>query len=501
MRKNRWGSRVGCGLYCLVIVGCQAASGTKHGTGGSGSTGQPVGGHTAAGAMATGGTAALASDSLSLSSVTAQVDGRAGDRIRFTIAGDQTTGTLASVGITALDSNSNGISYFDTDLNGSHDSATGYFVPQPMPDQANFSFDLVVPLTSELVDWKKAEVFLADRSDAVSNKIAVDIAPQAVRAQGATCDPTAKGDRCADGLECDSTAGTCVSHHRPSLSQVGYFTTDNGPIMIASGVDALDDVIKMQIDFLDSSGTPVQINITNDTTNPTMVSSFDETGGLGVADGTFSFRILPSVPFTELVKQVSLVPIDAHALRGAAMTANLVPQPSKGSGATCDYLGFNYCAGNSACVPGLPGANNACLPVGAAQSAVCKSAPTLEPSKGLSIVAGYLMGTSLWDPPSSCAPETALQNPEFVAKLHLTAATPSITLSTARRETQIDTVLYVTSVCSPTSTQVLGCNDDISSNNSASSLTLTNLAAGDYFVVVDSRTGTEGSIGLEVSIP
>jgi hypothetical protein len=498
MRKDHWAA--GCSFIYLTAIACQSAVGTTHGAGGSGATGQSVGGHTSAGGAATGGGPTVASETLTLSSVTAHVDGRAGDHVRFTISGTQAIGTLASVGILPFDSSSNEIVYFDTNTDGLDDSATGYYVPHPLPNETAFGFDLVIPITSELVDWKTAEVFLSDRSDAVSNKVSVDIESQPVRAQGDACDPTSKADRCADGFECSSASSTCVSHQRPSLTQVGYFTTDNGPLMIARGTDALDDLLKIQIDFLDSSGSPVPINITNDTSNPTMVSSFDETSGFRQVDGTFTFEIAPTASFTQLVKQVSLVPIDKHALRGAAQTANLAAQPSKGSGAPCDSLGFNYCSGNAVCVPGIEGASNACLPIGSAQSTVCKAAPTVAPSEGLSIVAGYVAGASLWEPPSSCAADTALHNPEFVTKLHLDKATPSITLTTARRETQIDTVLYVTSACSPTSTQILGCNDDMP-DSGASSLTLSNLAAGDYYVIVDSRTGSEGSVGLEVTTP
>ena len=501
MRNFPLGRQLGISLACLAALACQAASGTKHNSGGSGSTGHPVGGHVAAGGADAGGTSSVPSDSLTLTAVNAQVDGRRGNRVRFSISGHQTIGKFASVAITAFDSTENTINYFKTDLTGSYDSATGYFVPQSTPNAAAFSFDILVPITSELLDWKKAEVYLVDRSDAVSNKVSVDIQSQPVRTQGASCDSASKSDRCADGLECDGKTSTCIGHQGPSLIQVGYYTTNVGPLLIASGTDAMDDVMEMRINFYDASGSPVNINITNDSTNPTMVSSFDETGGIGDADGSFVFRINPSTPFTQTVKQVRLTPVDAQRKQGSSLTSTLQPQPSRGSGAACDYSGFNYCSGSSACVPGIAGANNACVPIGSAQSSACRNAPTLTPEPGFNLVTGYVIGSSLWEPPISCVPDTALHNPEFIAKLHLAKATPSITISTNRRETQIDTVLYVASACSPNETQILACNDDLLNSSTASSITLTNLSAGDYYVIVDSRTGAEGSVGLQVSVP
>ncbi len=500
MRKQHWEPLLGCGLICAMALACQAASGPKHGVGGNPSTGS-VGGNSGAGSVGSGGTTALPSDALTLDGVTAHVDGRSGDRVRLKISGQQVVGRLASAAVTPLNSKGERINFFDMDYSGSYDSPTGYFVPPTMPKDATFTFDLLIPLTTELQDWKKAEVFLVDRKDAISNTITVDVEVQPVRTKGSTCDITVQADRCADGLECDASTSTCVTHQRPSLSQVGYFTTTNGPLLIASGTDALDDLVKMRINFFDGTGAPVNINITNDTTNPVLVSSFDEIGGFGLFDGTFVFRINPAPMFTETVKKVELVPIDAQAKQGQPLSGTLTPQPSKGSGAACDYLGFNYCSGNSVCVPGVLGAANACLPITAAQGAVCKSVPVLEPGNEKALVTGYAAGSSLWDPPSNCASETALHNPEFVAKMHLAQDTPAVTLSTVRRETQIDTVLYVATVCSPSESQIIGCNDDSTQGSALSSLTLVNLKAGDYYVIVDSRTGAEGAIGLKVSVP
>ena len=232
-----------------------------------------------------------------------------------------------------------------------------------------------------------------------------------------------------------------------------------------------------------------------------MASSFIETGGISTSDGTFTFQITPAQTFTDTVKQVSLTPVDLGKLKGAPMTASLLPMPSVGSGAACDPLGFNYCAGNAACIPGLPGTSNTCQPIGSAQVAACGLAPVLNPSTKDFVVTGFNQGSSLWDPPTDCVSNIGLGHPESVVMLQVPAKVPSLTISTDRRETQMDTVLYVTTACNPTAAQVLGCNDDVAPGNPTSSLTLTNVNAGTYYVIVDSMSDDGGPFGLTITTP
>jgi hypothetical protein len=442
----------------------------------------------------------LPSQSLTLKTATAHIDGRLGNRVRLTISGEQTAGMFASVAVTAFDSNGNSINWFDTNLDSTLDSSTGYLVPQAIPNETTFSFDVLIPLSKALVDWSQAKVSLYDRTDAVSNELSISVEEQPVRSSGQACDPAAKADRCQTGLECSASSSTCINHTGPSLSQVAYVTTSSGPLLVAAGSDNADDLIEMDIDFFDASGASVLVNLNNDSTNPQMASNFTEAGGIKIDDGTFAFQISPSETFTQTVKSVSFTPVDAVAKKGSSLTTSLVAQTSRGSGTPCDIRGFDFCAGNSACVPGLLGATNTCQPLGAAQPSACNAAPTLDPSTPALVVTGYNVGSSLWDPPTSCVSEIGLHKPETVIKLHLPSKVPSLTLTTDRRETQTDTVLYVASACSPSATQILGCNDD-SGGNIASTLTLTNLAAGDYYVIVDSISIDGGPFALTLSTP
>jgi hypothetical protein len=419
----------------------------------------------------------------------------------LSISGKQTGHTLASVAVTALDGNGSALIWFDTDQNSILDSSTGYLVPQVLPNDATFSFDILVPNSAALAKWTQTKIALFDRTDSVSNELSVAVEQQPVRTTGQACDPAAKVDRCAENLECDTSSNTCVSHLGPSLTKVAYVSTSNGFGIIAEGVDSADDVIEMDIGFFDAAGTPVLVNLNNDTTQPLMVASFAETWGITADDGVFAFQINPAETFTETVKQVSLTPVDIGNHKGAPMTASLLPIPSVGSGASCDIWGLNYCSGKAACMPGTPGAANTCQPLGAAQATACANAPVLDPSSKNHVVTGYISGPSLWEPPTTCVSDNGLHHPESVIMLNVPAKFPSLTLSTDRRETQVDTVLYVTSVCSPSATQFLGCNDDAAPGNPTSTLTLSNVTAGTYYVIVDSMLDGGGPFGLTISTP
>jgi len=458
-----------------------------------------VGGNAYAGGTDAGQTQVLPSDALTLTSASARVDGRRGNRVRLSISGTQQPGALASVAVTALDASGNTLYWYSTRHDGQFDSATGYLVPSALPREREFQTELVVVTTNALLTWAQARVSLYDRTDAVSNELLVAVEAQPVKNRGDSCDPSARLDRCASRLECDAASSTCVDHTGPTFTKAGYWTTNEGPVIVATGVDNADDVKEVEIGFLDGNGSPVQVNLNNDSANPLMASSFVETAGIFSSDGQLTFQITPTETFTEVVKGVTLVPVDSAGKRGDAISASLMPQPSRGSGMTCDTNGFDYCAGSSACVPGLPGANNVCQPITSVQGSKCAAAPVLDVSQPQLVVTGYNAGPSLWEPAEGCVPPIGLHNPETVIKLHVPSALNQLTLSTDRRETLIDTVLYVVSACGTSNPTILGCNDDAASGNAASTVKLTGVAPGDYYVIVDSVLRDGGPFGLSVT--
>ena len=132
-------------------------------------------------------------------------------------------------------------------------------MPQVIPNDKTFSFDIVIPTSEALANWAQAKIALYDRTDAVSNELPVAVQQQPVRTKGQACDPTAKADRCAQGFECDASSSTCIGNPGPSLSKVAYVSTTSSYLLLAEGTDNADDVIEMEIDFFDATGTPVLV--------------------------------------------------------------------------------------------------------------------------------------------------------------------------------------------------------------------------------------------------
>jgi hypothetical protein len=419
--------------------------------------------------------------------------------VRLTIAGEQTEQSFAYVGVTALDASDNPLTWFSVNHDNRRDSAIGYLVPTTVPTDSNFQFELVVPITNQLLTWSKAKLALFDRSAAVSNELIATVVTQPERHKNDACDPVSRVDRCAAGLECSAATSTCVTHTGPHLDKAGYWSTNDGPILIATGTDNADDLTSVDISFLDASGSSVQVNMNNDTENPVMASSFLEPATACSNDGQIAFHINPTPTFTDVVKGVSMVPVDAAGLKGAAVTATLQAQPERGSGAACDIHGLDYCSGTAVCYPGSTDAKNTCQPTTAMQTTECKSAPVLDLGTTSHLVTGYCQGSSLWEPPFECAAQVGQRHPESVIKLRVPTQVASLTLSTDRPETQIDTILYVISSCGSLQPTTLGCNDDSKAGNVTSLVHLSNVAAGEYYVIVDSLSDEGGPFGLIAS--
>jgi len=486
----------------ILSFGCQSAIKSKSSSSGQSSHAGGSSGQGGIGAQGeTGGTPAQASESLTLVSATAHVDGRSGQNVRISVTGKQVAAGLASVGVTALDASGTPLYWFSTRHDSEFDSATGYLVPELVPTEADFSFDIVVPFANATLNWTQTKIVLFDRADAVSNELLVPIQAQPVQEKDETCDAAAKSNRCDTGLDCNATSNTCVKHAGPSLTQVAYLTTTAGTVILGFGSDNADDVRSMNIDFYDASGAPVGVDLTNDTTSPVKATSFLETGGLFPDNGVYSFAITPAETFSAIVKKVGLTPTDSLGLSASTLTTSLTSQPSRGSGQTCSIYGFDYCSGSAACSPGLSGVANTCQPIGSAQGKACGAAPTIDLGKAETfLVTGYNQGASLWEPPTDCVSTGGLGQPESVVKLYVPTKTATLTLSTDRRETQTDTVVYVLSACGSASPKVFGCNDDGPVGNSTSSLTLTDVAPGTYYVVVDSASGGGGPFGLVATL-
>ena len=292
-----------------------------------------------------------------------------------------------------------------------------------------------------------------------------------------------------EGLACTGQPATCQSAAAPSLTQVGYYGGVS-PAQVFVGSAPTENLASIQVTFLDAASHGVNVDLGTGTA----VSSFT-LDARGASGQSFYFVNSPAPTFTQFVAKISATAYDTLGHAASPVVATLGMQPLVPNGQTCDARGLVGCYQGSGCSPGVVGAKNVCNDIPALQAAKCTAAPQAA-TQGTLAAWGTAQGVSLWDPPAGCTFPTAVNHPETLVALTLTKAVSTLTLSTEEPETNFDTILYVLPSCAATSSSALGCNDD--DRGYASKLTLSGVAAGTYYVVVDSATSTTGQFGLSI---
>lgn len=264
------------------------------------------------------------------------------------------------------------------------------------------------------------------------------------------------------------------------MTELAYFRDPAGPRMLIAGSAASGTLSLIRIAFLDAAGQPLTVDTDGDGTPDTQ--AFDLPAHDAPANGLFLVENQSAAGFEQVVPQISASAVSTLGATTAALSAVISDPPSRAVGETCDYRGFDACAANLVCYPGLAGEQNQCAQSAASRATECASAPVLDPDQSPQ-VSGAVAGASLWDAPSGCLPNDVVGRPEMVIQLHLATAATSLTLHTV--DADFDAAIYALSACQSTREQALGCNDDGDDGTNHASLTLTNLPAGDSFVIVE----------------
>jgi hypothetical protein len=326
-------------------------------------------------------------------------------------------------------------------------------------------------------------VRLVDDERVVSESLTVTIDRQPTLLADASCDPAFVQNRCAEGLGCKGTgeAKTCQPGEAPVLARAGYYDDALGPRIIFEGTDGDADVISYRIRFLDGEGDAVFIDD----------DSFDGTGPVDRVTASmspqtssvfFALRV-PSEVLLQQVASIAVTVLDSNDTPSNEILATKGPAPLRGLESECDARGFTLCSDNASC--SNFGDQHRCALPSVAQQSACEAAMVLNPAAGMTRVRGSLR-SSLWDPPAGCSTPQASQ-PDRVVKLVLANAASRVVLSTDHAYTSFDSALYLLTAC--TEAPLLStCSDDQPPPLSSplAVLTLTDLAAGEYYVVVDS---------------
>jgi hypothetical protein len=425
--------------------------------------------------------------------VTLQNSGRHGDTLLFTVQGNDPAGQTTEAQVKLLDASNAPVVAFDTNWDGVPDSAEQrVHFDQSTLGQKTFTQTITLPEFYALSpSIESAIVSLSDVNGNQSPPVTAVLYQQPVDQLGAACDPNSISDRCAEGLGCGGKPPTCQASTAPSLTTAAYFGGAS-PVQLFAGTDPDEDLQSVTVNFLDAAGKPLTIDLSGDNDFASSVV-LDATG---VTGQTFFLENDPVARFATLVQKISATPTDSLGHSGTPVVATLASQPVRTNGQSCDPQGFTVCSGGLACSPGLVGTQNTCVSVPRLQTDKCNGA-ALATTSGVLAAWGQARGVSLWDPPPGCSISTFVGRPESVVALKLTRSVSTLTISTAAPETDFDTILYVLPGCAASSSDALGCNDD--TQGTASTVTLTNVAAGTYAIVVDSASGQGGHFGLTVS--
>lgn len=445
----------------------------------------------------------------------ANVD-RHGSTLVLTIDGTDTAGLTTEANVQAVDSSNNPVIAFDTNWDGVADSSQKRFhFDTSTLGQTSFTATITIPFVyGDAPTIASAVVSLVDANGAVTQPLTASLAVQPVANLGDPCDPAGVTSRCADALSCSTSTSTCTASVAPTITQVAYY---NGatPAQLFLGSDPDQNLASLTITYLDRNGAPLSVDTSGD-------DSGAPTSGFTVAaqrtnERSFFVENYPTSGFPSLVPQISVVANDVGGGTSAAVTALITPRPVKGVGAQCDAYGFVSCGVGTACSPGTAGVASTCVATTSLLKTACAGAAPISQT-GILGAWGQAAGPSLFDPPAGCSVPTAINRPESLLSMTLTNDVSTVTLSTATPETDFDTILYVLPSCTPLpadqtdvgavdagtkdagSGTSLGCNDDVDGQGYASTLTLTNVPAGNYIVVVDSVGYQGGHYGLTISV-
>lgn len=437
-----------------------------------------------------------------LASAQARQVGRFGDDLRIDVTGTDRDGDAIAVRLSFLAADDEPLALLDTDGDGELDPrAAEVPLHEALPNTEDASsFALLSGAWGRVPSLRRVRVALLDAAGATSAALDVEVQVQEVLDLNALCDATFVANRCKLGLGCKGPAPqACLEGEQPEITQAGYFVDELGSRILVEGTDPDQDVVGYSIDFLDAADEPVALDLDGDDLPES--TSFRSEVEVGTQEGKFFFRFDPSEYFVEQVAKVRVRVHDIADLESAPLVLSRAAAPSRGNGASCDPRTFNRCAGNSVCTTLNGGRSYVCSALSASRQRACNGAPALAPGNGVTSVRGHIAEPSLWDTPGGCSSNDPTLRPDALVKLELDKPASKVVLSTDNAYTSFDSALYLLSACDAVPV-VAWCSDDQLSGARAhlAVLELHDLAAGTYYVVVDSYPASEGGTTFQLDV-
>ncbi len=426
-----------------------------------------------------------------LSTFTANQSGRGGADLVLTATGVDATETAFGVDVHLQDSSGKAVLGF-TDWKGAKSGERVVLF-----DGASAAGQPTFTRTVTLAGYMRAFPNVAKVAGSVSNQkgssnsVTASVTALAWPTAGQGCDPNVVINSCPLGQGCTGTPPLCTQGVAPQIAQFAYIQSSSGPRILAAGTDLADDLSIIHLAFLDQAGHPVLVDMTGNGD----YQNYYDVNAAGISTlGAFFDAIQAAPHFDTTVTQIVATPIGASTGSGAAVTAAIEPLTLGATGSPCDVRGYSGCVASDSCVAGVGGAT-VCEATTDAQAGAAAVAPVLDPAQPSVLATGYTTTVALWgNPPQHCLPPEALGFPQGIARLHLSKDTASLTLTAGNPETTFPNALFVlTGTGSAVGGTALGCN-----GSSPSTLTLKNMTAGDYTVVINSRNTVGGQFGISV---
>ncbi len=432
---------------------------------------------------------------LALTSLTFRQVGRKGDDLLVEVSGTDSLKATSAVVLTFLDASGAPVpAAVDTDWDGEPDAAGKrfHFEASTMGKDAFTGTVLVKGAFLSSIHGVRAA--LEDEAGGLSASVKADLTVQALRDASAACDPAKIVDRCPAGMSCSGAPATCQPGVAPSLAKAAYVGGANGK-MLFKGLDPDEDVTELSIEFLDASNQPVSVSWFEDGPTSSSIPLYP-----AWSEGTaFLFEGLPSVEFSSQVAKIAATATDAMGFTSTRVISSKSSLPTRTAGQTCDPDGLDVCATGLVCAKALASSPSpTCASASTMRTKKCAAVPALDPTKGVLRAFGRVEGASMWDPPSGCIPALATARPEAAVPLKLPKGAARLVVTTALPETDFDTAVYLLPSCAATSAGALGCNDD--EKGFSSTLSLENVPAGDYTIVVESVAARGGHFGVAVTV-
>jgi hypothetical protein len=421
-----------------------------------------------------------------ISKATANQAGRQGADLRIAVNGTDDNQSAFALDITLVDGSGAPVDAFGT-MGSSPAGSERVVLFDDTSAVGQSSFSATVTLPGFILEHgaiASAIVRIVDDAG-MSSPMTVPVTMQTVPAMGGACDPTVVASRCDTGAYCNPATSLCTAAAVPQLSKFAYVTSSFGARLLFAGQDQADDLSSIELQFFDLNNQPVVVDLTG---NMDYQSSMVLSVYGGSTFGAFFDDAIASSTLQMDVPRLKATPSGSDTGAGVPVTATLVAPTVADSGAACDARGFVVCSAGESCI------GTSCVATSAALDAAAQAATVLD-GVTHTLATGYAAGPGLWgDPPVGCAPVGAHDLPEGVVTLHVAQDAASLTITTDNPETTMRSALFVLpGTGSQVGTQALGCVSGLPAH-----VSLTNVAAGDYTVVVAALLPGGGNFGVSI---